>query len=224
MRGAAPTFLPPCLRPALSRFSPFMKSVVVLAVLLLASVAGAQTLGPDVVVMDLKVGKERDLRRVVIGLYDNAAPLHAENFKELARTRYYKGMQFHRAFPDTLVQTGDPYSRRGPNARSGTGGPGWTIPAEIRLPHKRGSVAAARLDNNINPARVSNGSQFYVTLKAMPALNGQYTVFGRVLEGLEHLEEISRQRTDRNNFPLEKVVIKRIVLEPRGGEMSAPAS
>ncbi len=200
-----------------------MKAALVLFAILLAPIVHAQQLGPDVVVMDIKIGKERDLRRVVIGLYDGAAPQHAENFKELARTRYYKGMQFHRAFPGALVQTGDPYSRRGPNVRTGTGGPGWTIPAEIRLPHKKGSIAAARLDNKINPARVSNGSQFYVTLKPMPALNGQYTVFGRVLEGLEHLEEISRQRTDRNNFPLEKVVIKRIVLEPRVGT-EPPAS
>jgi cyclophilin family peptidyl-prolyl cis-trans isomerase len=200
-----------------------MKAALALFAILLAPIVHAQQLGPDVVVMDIKIGKERDLRRVVIGLYDGAAPQHAENFKELARTRYYKGMQFHRAFPGTLVQTGDPYSRRGPNVRTGTGGPGWTIPAEIRLPHKKGSIAAARLDNKINPARVSNGSQFYVSLKPMPALNGQYTVFGRVLEGLEHLEEISRQRTDRNNFPLEKVVIKRIVLEPRAGT-EPPAS
>ena len=200
-----------------------MRSVLALVLVFAAPLLHAQTLGPDVVVMNIKIGKERELRRVVIGLYDNTAPQHAENFKELARTRYYKGMQFHRAFPGTLVQTGDPYSRRGPNVRSGTGGPGWTIPAEIRLPHRKGSVAAARLDTKINPARVSNGSQFYVTLKPMPALNGQYTVFGRVLEGLEHLEEISRQRTDRNNFPLEKVVIKRIVLEPRAGS-EPPAS
>lgn len=200
-----------------------MKAALVLFAILLAPIVHAQQLGPDVVVMDIKIGKERDLRRVVIGLYDGAAPQHAENFKELARTRYYKGMQFHRAFPGALVQTGDPYSRRGPNVRTGTGGPGWTIPAEIRLPHKKGSIAAARLDNKINPARVSNGSQFYVSLKPMPALNGQYTVFGRVLQGLEHLEEISRQRTDRNNFPLEKVVIKRIVLEPRAGA-EPPAS
>lgn len=114
-----------------------MKLLAVLACLLLAPALHAQTLGPDVVVMDLKVGKERDLRRVVIGLYDNAAPLHTANFKELVRTRYYRGMQFHRAFPGTLVQTGDPYSRRGPSIRTGTGGPGWTIPAEIRLPHKK---------------------------------------------------------------------------------------
>ena len=200
-----------------------MKFSTVLALLALTSAVCAQTLGPEVVAMDIKIGKDRDLRRVVIGLYDDAAPQHVANFKELARTRYYRGMQFHRAFPGSLVQTGDPYSRRGPNIRTGTGGPGWTVPAEIRLPHKRGSVAMARLDTKINPARVSNGSQFYVTLKPMPALNGQYTVFGRVLEGIEHLEEISRLRTDRNNFPLENVVIKRIVIEPRAGA-EPPAS
>jgi peptidyl-prolyl cis-trans isomerase B (cyclophilin B) len=176
----------------------------------------AQQLGPDVAVVTIKVGKERDLRRVVIGLYDNNAPLHVQNFKDLVERRYYNGMRFHRAFPGTLVQTGDPYSKHGPTDRTGTGGPGWTIPAEIRLPHTKGAVAMSRIDGDINPARVSSGSQFYVALQPLSDLNGKYTVFGRVLEGLEHLEEISRKRTDPNNFPLEKITVKRIVLEPRG--------
>lgn len=188
-----------------------------LAVLAAVPSLRAQQLGPDVAVMDIKVGDNPELQRVVIGLYDSATPQHAENFKELVRKKYYRGMQFHRAFPGTLVQTGDRYSKHGPTDRTGTGGPGWTVPAEIHLPHVKGSVAAARLDNKINPARVSNGSQFYVTLKPMPNLNGQYTVFGRVLEGLDVLDAISRKRTDSNNFPLEKIVIKRIVLEPRAG-------
>lgn len=175
----------------------------------------AQQLGPEVAVVTIKVGKERDLRRVVIGLYDDAAPLHVQNFKDLVSRRYYNGMRFHRAFPGTLVQTGDPYSKRGPTDRTGTGGPGYTVPAEIRLPHSKGAVAMSRIDGPINPARVSNGSQFYVALQPLPDLNGKYTVFGRVLEGLEHLEEISRKRTDSNNFPLEKISVKRIVLEPR---------
>ncbi|MEY3481502.1 MAG: hypothetical protein RIQ71_2277 [Verrucomicrobiota bacterium] len=175
----------------------------------------AQSLGPELAVVTIKVAKERDLRRVVIGLYDEAAPLHAQNFKDLARKRYYNGMRFHRAFPGSLLQSGDPFSKYGPNERTGTGGPGYTVPAEIRLAHKRGSVAMSRIDGSINPAKVSNGSQFYVCLKDQPKLNGQYTVFGRVLEGLDALEEISRKGTDPNNFPLEKIVIKRIVIEPR---------
>jgi peptidyl-prolyl cis-trans isomerase B (cyclophilin B) len=193
-----------------------MKVVALLAALLLAPVVHAQQLGPDVAVVTIKVGKERDLRRVVIGLYDNAAPAHVENFKDLVQRRYYRGMRFHRAFAGSLLQTGDPYSKHGPSARTGTGGPGYTLPAEIRLPHQRGSIAMARIEGPTNPAKLSNGGQFFVTLKAMPDLNGQYTVFGRVLEGLEELEEISRRRTDPNNFPLEKIVIKSIVLEPRG--------
>ena len=198
----------------IARFSAVLTALILAA--LAASSVHAQQLGPDVAVVTIKVGKERDLRRVVIGLYDGTAPLHVQNFKDLVSRRYYNGMRFHRAFPGTLVQTGDPYSRRGPSTRTGTGGPGYTVPAEIRLPHTKGAVAMSRVDGDINPSRVSNGSQFYVALKPMSDLNGKYTVFGRVLEGLEHLEEISRRRTDPNNFPLEKISIKRIVLEPRG--------
>ena len=193
-----------------------MTRTVIAAVLLLFSHAvHAQTLGPEVAVVTIKVGKERDLRQVVIGFYDDAAPLHVQNFKELAKKRYYNGMRFHRAFPGSLLQTGDPFSKHGPTDRTGTGGPGYTVPAEIRLPHKKGAVAMSRIDGDTNPARVSNGSQFYICLKDQPKLDSKYTVFGRVLEGLDALEEISRKNTDPNNFPLEKIVIKRIVIEPR---------
>jgi cyclophilin family peptidyl-prolyl cis-trans isomerase len=192
-----------------------MKAVLVLVALLLAPLAQAQQLGPEVAVAMVKVGKERDLRRVVIGFYDGAAPLHVQNFKDLVARRYYNGMRFHRAFPGALLQTGDRYSKHGPTDRTGTGGPGYTVPAEIRLPHSKGAIAASRIDGPINPARVSNGSQFYICLKPMPDLNGKYTVFGRVLEGLEDLDDISRKTTDPNNFPLEKITIKSIVIEPR---------
>jgi peptidyl-prolyl cis-trans isomerase B (cyclophilin B) len=192
-----------------------MKAILVLVALLLVPVVHAQQLGPEVAVVTIKVGKERDLRRVVIGLYDGAAPVHVQNFKDLVARRYYNGMRFHRAFPGALLQTGDPYSKRGPTDRTGTGGPGYTVPAEIRLPHGKGAIAASRIDGPINPSRVSNGSQFYICLKAMPDLNGKYTVFGRILEGLEDLDDISRKTTDPNNFPLEKIYIKRIVMEPR---------
>jgi cyclophilin family peptidyl-prolyl cis-trans isomerase len=192
-----------------------MKAVLVLVALLLAPLAHAQQLGPEVAVAMVKVGKERDLRRVVIGFYDGAAPLHVQNFKDLVARRYYNGMRFHRAFPGALLQTGDRYSKHGPTERTGTGGPGYTVPAEIRLPHSKGAIAASRIDGPINPARVSNGSQFYICLKPMPDLNGKYTVFGRVLEGLEDLDDISRKTTDPNNFPLEKITIKSIVIEPR---------
>ena len=180
--------------------------------------AGAATVGPEVAVMQIKIGKEKELQQVVIGLYDEAAPATVANFKELCRRKFYNGMRFHRVFPSSLVQTGDPYSRRGPADRSGTGGPGYTIPAELGRSHLRGSVAMSRLPDNINPSKVSSGSQFYVCLTPMPKLDGKYTVFGEVLEGLDVLESISNQPTDSNDFPLAKIVIKSMTIQPRFAE------
>ncbi len=180
--------------------------------------AGAATVGPEVAVMQIKIGKEKELQQVVIGLYDEAAPATVANFKELCRRKFYNGMRFHRVFPSSLVQTGDPYSRRGPADRSGTGGPGYTIPAELGRSHLRGSVAMSRLPDNVNPSKVSNGSQFYVCLTPMPKLDGKYTVFGEVLEGLDVLESISNQPTDSNDFPLAKIVIKSMTIQPRFAE------
>jgi cyclophilin family peptidyl-prolyl cis-trans isomerase len=178
-------------------------------------IAGAATVGPDVAVMQIKIGKERELQQVVIGLYDEAAPATVANFKELCRRRFFNGMRFHRVFPSALVQTGDPYSRRGPADRSGTGGPGYTIPAELGRSHVRGTVAMSRLPDSINPSKASNGSQFYICLTPMPKLDGKYTVFGEVLEGLDVLDSISNTPTDSNDFPLAKIVIKSITIQPR---------
>jgi cyclophilin family peptidyl-prolyl cis-trans isomerase len=188
-----------------------------LAAVLLSSAipAAAAPLGPDVAVLQIRVGKEKALQRVVIGLYDETTPLTAANFKELIRKKFYNGMRFSRVFPGAFVQTGDPASRHGQSTRSGTGGPGYTIPAEIKLPHAKASVAMARLPDDINPAKNSNGSQFYACLTPLPKLDGKFTVFGEVLEGLDVLEAISKLHTNSNDFPLQKVVIKSITLEPR---------
>jgi cyclophilin family peptidyl-prolyl cis-trans isomerase len=178
-------------------------------------IAGAATVGPEVAVMQIKIGKERELQQVVIGLYDEAAPATVANFKELCRRRFFNGMRFHRVFPSALVQTGDPYSRRGPADRSGTGGPGYTIPAELGRSHVRGTVAMSRLPDSINPSKASNGSQFYICLTPMPKLDGKYTVFGEVLEGLDVLDSISNTPSDSNDFPFAKIVIKSITIQPR---------
>jgi peptidyl-prolyl cis-trans isomerase B (cyclophilin B) len=191
----------------------------VIGLLLLALAGGrAATVGPEVAVMQIKVGKEKEFQQVVIGLYDDAAPQTVANFKELCRKRFYNGMRFHRAFPSTLVQTGDPKSRHGIADRSGTGGPGYTVPAELGRNHVRGTVAMSRLGDVVNPSKASNGSQFYVCLTPMPKLNGKYTAFGEVLEGLDVLDFISNQPTDSNDFPLAKIVIKSITIQPRFAE------
>ncbi|MEI6340070.1 MAG: peptidylprolyl isomerase [Verrucomicrobiota bacterium] len=200
-------------------------------VFLIAALAGvhAAPIGPDVAVMEIQFGKEKKTQQVVIGLYDNAAPLTVANFKELAGKKFYNGLRFHRVFPSSLVQTGDPKTRwiglplgLGDSDRSGTGGPGYTIPAEIGRTHVRGTVAMSRLPDTINPAKASNGSQFYITLTPTPKLDGKYTVFGEVLEGLDVLDAISNERTDSNDFPLAKIVIKSITIQPRFAEPASP--
>ena len=188
---------------------------LILAILCATAACHAATLGPEVAIMQLKFPKEKQPREVVIGLYDEATPATVENFKTLINRKFYNGLRFHRAFPGSLVQTGAPGSRWGQKDKTGTGGPGYTIPAEIRLKHDKGAIAMARLPDPINPAKQSNGSQFYVCLEPLPKLNGQYTVFGTVLEGLDVLEEISKATTNSNDFPLPKITIKSLVLAPR---------
>jgi cyclophilin family peptidyl-prolyl cis-trans isomerase len=186
-----------------------------LAAILAAIPATAANLGPEVAVVQIQFPKEKQPRQVVLGLHVDSAPNTVENFKKLIGKKFYNGLRFHRAFPGTLVQTGDPASRWGQGDKTGTGGPGWTLPAEIRLKHQKGAIAMARLPDKINPAKNSNGSQFYVCLAPMPKLDGQYTVFGTVLEGLDVLEEISKAPTNSDDFPLPKIRIKSIVLTPR---------
>jgi len=168
---------------------------------------------PGTAVMLVKVRKEKTPQRIVISLREDAAPGTVANFKELIGKHYYDGMRFHRLFPHQLVQTGDPKSRHGQTGRSGTGGPGYTIPAEIHFKLEKSSVAMARLPDPINPTRASNGSQFFVCLEPMSQLNGQYTVFGNVTEGLDVLDAISALPVDSNDFPTERVVIQSIRLE-----------
>jgi peptidyl-prolyl cis-trans isomerase B (cyclophilin B) len=183
--------------------------------------------GPQVAVMLVKVKKEKTPQRIVIELREDVAPQTVANFRELVRRHYYDGMSFHRLFPHQLVQTGDPKSRQGvvdsvlqkvgldlqDSDRAGTGGPGSTTPAEIHLKLEKGSVASARLPDTINPTRASNGSQFFICIEPMSQLNGQYTVFGRVIEGLDQLDAISGLPVNSNDFPTEKVVIQSIRLE-----------
>ena len=186
--------------------------------------------GPQVVVMTIafpKKKKKTETARVVIQLDEKSAPGATQNFRTLITRHYYDGMRFHRAFPHKLVQTGDPKSREGfvgkalqkvglemsDSARIGTGGPGYTLPPEIRLKLDKGAVAAARLPDTINPARLSNGSQFFVCIAPMPQLNGQYTVFGHVTEGLDVLDAISASPADSNDFPSDPIIIQSIRME-----------
>src|SRR5208283_196216 len=121
---------------------------------------------------------------ITIQLADDKAPKHAANFRKLAKEGFYAGTTFHRIIPGFIIQGGDPNSKGDDRSKDGLGGPGYTIDAEIGLTHNRGVIAAARLGDQVNPARKSNGSQFYITVAAVPSLDGQYTVFGKVVKGM----------------------------------------
>ncbi len=145
---------------------------------------------------------------ITITLFEDT-PLHKENFEKLVREHYYDGIRFHRVIEGFMVQTGDPLSRNDDNrSLHGTGGPDYRIPAEIKHPNVKGTLAAAR-DNN--PQKASSGSQFYINQVDNDFLNGEYTVFGKVMEGMDIVEKIATVETDFNDNPVEAVVIDTIV-------------
>jgi len=121
---------------------------------------------------------------IVVQLDASAAPQTVNNFVFLAQQGFYDGLTFHRVEPGFVIQGGDP-------AGTGSGGPGYTIPAEIQLSHVEGAIAMARRSDQVNPTRASSGSQFYITLAPTPFLDGAYTVFGQVIEGMDVVQSIA---------------------------------
>ena len=124
--------------------------------------------------------------KIVCQLFPEKAPLSVTNFLQLIKGHFYEGIPFHRVIPGFVVQGGDP-ERIGSDALS------YTLPPEMGLSHEMGSLAWARLPDILNPNRRSNGSQFYITLDKMPFLDGEYSVFGKVVDGLDVLKEISEE-------------------------------
>jgi len=117
--------------------------------------------------------------------YPNDAPKTVDNFIKLTKSGFYNGTKFHRVVPGFVIQGGDPLSKTD-DPRVGTGGPGYNIPAEFNgQPHLEGTVAMAR-SSDPNSA----GSQFYICLAPQPSLDGQYTVFGQVIEGMDAVHKI----------------------------------
>ncbi|GAB4240655.1 MAG: hypothetical protein OHK005_02990 [Candidatus Methylacidiphilales bacterium] len=142
---------------------------------------------------------------IVIELDEKAAPQTVANFKKLVAEGFYNGTTFHRVIPNFMIQGGDPNSKGQDRSTHGRGGPGYTIPAEIGLKHTRGAVSCARLPDQVNPSRASSGSQFFICVVDTPFLDGQYTVFGRVVEGMEVADKIVAQPRDRNDNPNERI-------------------
>ena len=145
----------------------------------------------------------------------NKTPKHRDNFSKLVNEKYYDGVRFHRVIEGFMIQTGDPLSRDTSKINAwGTGGPDYTVPAEFvnEYWHKKGAIAAARKGDLANPTKASSGSQFYIVHdeNACLHLDGQYSIFGEVIEGLDIIDKIAAVATDRYDRPYEDVIIERI--------------
>ena len=142
-------------------------------------------------------------------------PKHRDNFVRLAASHFYDGVLFHRVIDGFMIQGGDPYTRDTSRiAEWGEGGPGYTIDAEF-VPehrHKKGALAAARRGDLANPMKESSGSQFYIVQDSTNCrhLDGEYTVFGETVGGLNVIDRIASSQTDRYDRPVRPVVIIRV--------------
>ncbi len=142
-------------------------------------------------------------------------PKHRENFAKLALEKYYDGTLFHRVINGFMIQGGDPLTKDAANKpRFGTGGPDYTVPAEF-VPehvHKKGALAAARRGDAVNPYKESSGSQFYLVQGDARFLDGEYTVFGETIEGLDVIDKIASVQTDARDCPVQDVKIVTVKL------------
>jgi cyclophilin family peptidyl-prolyl cis-trans isomerase len=128
---------------------------------------------------------ETDKGNITCELFYKNAPISVTNFIQLSKNGFYNGLCFHRVISNFVIQGGDPLN-------DGTGGPGYTLPSEIGLKHKKGSLCWARLSDQVNPQKRSSGSQFYITLEDIPYLDGEYTVFGQIIDGFNVINGIKK--------------------------------
>ncbi|MBQ8687906.1 MAG: peptidylprolyl isomerase [Ruminococcus sp.] len=155
------------------------------------------------VVIEMENGK-----KIEIELYPEIAPITCENFEKLVNDGFYNGLTFHRVIPGFMIQGGCPNG-------TGMGGPGWNIKGEFlangvpnNLKYTRGVLSMAR---SMNPN--SAGSQFFIMHEDAPHLDGQYAAFGKVVSGMDAVDEIAEVATDYSDKPLEAQVMKSVTIK-----------
>ena len=147
---------------------------------------------------------ETSLGNIEFEFFDDKAPGHVKNFKDLANDEFYNGTIFHRVIPGFMVQGGDPNTKSDDRSTHGTGGPGHTIKAEFNdETHARGIISMARSQDPD-----SAGSQFFVVVKDSDFLDGQYTAFGKVTSGMDVADKIVNSPRDSNDNPNERIEMK----------------
>lgn len=173
-----------------------------LLTVVLASCVALKARRDELVTIETKFG---DMHLV---LY-NQTPQHKANFIKLAKEGFYNGTTFHRIIDGFVIQGGDPNTKDGDKTNDGMGGPGYTVSAEFvdSVTHIQGAVAAAREGDRVNPQKASSGSQFYIVEneEGTHFLDGNYTVFGQVIKGLDVVEKIAIQAKDARDRPLEDI-------------------
>lgn len=146
--------------------------------------------------------------KIVFKLSPDIAPETVRNFKKLAESGFYNGILFHRVIPGFMIQGGDPNTKQPDKSKWGLGGPGYNIKAEFNSrSHLRGIVSMARA---MDPD--SAGSQFFIVTTDSTFLDGQYTTFGEVIEGIEVADKIVNLPRDSNDCPLQEAKILQITI------------
>ena len=168
--------------------------VILLSTLLLTKLVSAQ----EIALIETKFGK------IEMGFFEDKAPGHVKNFKDLAKKGFYDGTIFHRVIPGFMVQGGDPNTKGDDRSTHGIRGPGYSIKAEFNdTQHKRGILSMARSqDPN------SAGSQFFIVVKDAGFLDGQYTAFGKVISGMDVADQIVNAPRDSRDNPNERIEMK----------------
>ncbi|MCK5125160.1 MAG: peptidylprolyl isomerase [candidate division Zixibacteria bacterium] len=142
---------------------------------------------------------ETELGTIKLELWPDVAPNHVANFLDLVNSGFYTGLTWHRVIKGFVIQSGDP------NA-DGSGNAGYVIPEEFSgLPHNPGTLSMAR-GHEYNSA----SCQFFICLARRPDLDGQYTIFGRTIEGLDVVKKIGKTKTDKKEKPLEDIHVLKI--------------
>ncbi|MBR4628103.1 MAG: peptidylprolyl isomerase [Ruminococcus sp.] len=155
------------------------------------------------VIIEMENGK-----KIKVELYPDIAPITCANFEKLVKNGFYDGLTFHRVISGFMIQGGCPKG-------TGTGGPGWNIKGEFSsngvkndLKHTRGVISMAR---SMMPD--SAGSQFFIMHEDAPYLDGNYAAFGKVVEGIEVVDEIAETATNANDKPLKPQIMKKVTIE-----------
>lgn len=158
---------------------------------------------------EIAVIKVKDFGEIRLRFFPDRAPNHVKSFKDLARKGFYDGTTFHRIVPGFVIQGGCPNTKDDDPSNDGQGGPGYTIKAEFNdTPHRRGILSMARSGHPD-----SAGSQFFIVVKNASSLDGQYTVFGEVISGMEVVDQIVSQPRGRGDRPHTKIMMEQVSIE-----------